>query len=174
MLYDNEVRISKEGQLRFDKTQFKLMRALLRYGFSRMAPWMDKMDLLKDENKFVSNAMQVARGGHDSDDRGSYGDGAWYTSQKSEEDCNYRCFVEEYTTIMALWTERQPVSNNKRVIRQACEDWTNLGGMWACHLDNREFDPGERDNGMRGLFNDNSWVGDWHEGFLRPPVKEYG
>merc|ERR1711970_1545780 len=109
--------MSKEGQMRFDKTQFKLMRTLLRYGFSQISPWMAQMDLLKDEDNFVSNAMQVARGGHDSDNRGDYGEGAWYTSTKSEDDCNYRCFVEEYTTIMALWTERQPVNNKKRVIR---------------------------------------------------------
>jgi hypothetical protein len=133
------------------------------------------MDLLQDEDKFVSNAMQVARGGHDSENRGGFGEGAWYISEKSLDECNYRCFVEEYTTIMALWTERQPVNNNKRVIRQACADWTELGGMWACHDETgRQFDAGEKDNGMVQLFNSNSHFGDWHKGFLRPPVKEYG
>merc|ERR1711892_405145 len=149
--------------MEFDKTQFKLLRTILRYGLSKIAPWDSQMDLVSDQGMFVSTHMQAARGGYESGRRGSYGPGAWYISTKSEDECNYRCFVEEYATIFLLWAEKEPPGNNQRVIRAACSTWKNLGGMLLC----KDFIPWATDNEMVQLFNSNQQT-PWAKGLLQP------
>ena len=170
-LYSNEIRISKEGQMEYDKTQFKLLRAVIRYGMSKMSSFADKMDLVSDEGKFLSLKMKAARGGKESSDRGVTGPDAWYISQKPEDECNYRCFVEEYATLMALWSEKDP-TNGPRVIRKACRSWDNLGGLFKCmQTQYTEFNIWEKDNEMFGMFDQYYWKS---PGLLKPPQKNYG
>ena len=198
-IYDDEIDPAFEENIVKDKTMFKLMRAFIRYGIAKLDNFSQRMDIYEDKSKttpndqfILSRYMSRARGFVPSDQRGSFGsvtpelNYVWYTNTKSANDCNYRCFIEEYITIMTLWKQEPAPGSNKNVMETSCKADPTLGGMFTCVKEmgtgdakwKKNFQANEYDNDvvelMASKFNDKNYNAAWRKGLMKFPDANYG